>query len=61
MVVPGMAGIGEDRAQDRWERGVGALEGPRIKNSGRLAEKAVDSDSCQKMGAVRVDCPSCGR
>lgn len=56
-----MARIGEDRAQDRWDHGVGGLEGPRIKKSGRLAEEAVDSDSCQKMGAVRVDCPSCGR
>lgn len=60
MVVLGMTGIGEDTVQDWWESGVGGLEGGWIEKSGGLAEKTAGSDSCQRMGAVRDDCPNCG-
>lgn len=53
--VLGMAGIGEEKSA--------RLMGMYVvrSGSGRLAEKAVGPDSFQRMGAVRVDCPSCGR
>lgn len=53
--VLGMAEIGEDKSSRLT--GVYVVRA----GSGRLAEKAVGPDSFQRIGAVRVDCPSCGR
>lgn len=60
VVVLGIAGTGEDLVLEWWKRGVVGLEDGWTEASGTLAENVLGSESCQRTGAVRDDCPCCG-